>query len=49
MYAVVVWPEVTKLTMLILTLQTFLAPINQVFSAEDDVNKHVEDNCKYLT
>lgn len=27
-------------------LQTFLAPMNQVFPAEDDVNKHVEDNCK---
>lgn len=27
-------------------LQTFLAPINQVFPAEDDVNKHVDDNCK---
>ncbi|KAL4649021.1 unconventional myosin-VI isoform X5 [Arapaima gigas] len=26
--------------------KTFLAPINQVFPAEDDVNKHVEDNCK---
>lgn len=28
------------------SLQTFLAPINQVFPAEDDVNKHVEDNCE---
>lgn len=28
--------------------QTFLAPINQVFPAEDDVNKHVEDNCEFL-
>jgi len=45
----IVWPEVTKLMMLILTLQTFLAPISQVFPAEDDVNKHVEDNCKYIT
>lgn len=44
-----VWQEVTKLMMLILTLQTFLAPISQVFPAEDDVNKHVEDNCKYIT
>uniref|UniRef100_A0A3Q2CIV2 Unconventional myosin-VI n=1 Tax=Cyprinodon variegatus TaxID=28743 RepID=A0A3Q2CIV2_CYPVA len=26
--------------------KTFLAPVNQVFPAEDDVNKHVEDNCK---
>uniref|UniRef100_A0A668UVK1 Unconventional myosin-VI n=1 Tax=Oreochromis aureus TaxID=47969 RepID=A0A668UVK1_OREAU len=25
--------------------KTFLAPVNQVFPAEDDVNKHVEDNC----
>lgn len=28
-------------------LQTFLAQINQVFPAEDDVNKHVEDNCEF--
>ncbi|MEQ2256272.1 Unconventional myosin-VI [Ilyodon furcidens] len=28
--------------------QTFLAPINQVFPAEDDVNKHVEDNCSLM-
>lgn len=27
-------------------LQTFLAPMSQVFPAEDDVNKHVDDNCK---
>lgn len=26
-------------------LQTFLAPMSQVFPAEDDVNKHVDDNC----
>lgn len=26
--------------------QTFLAPMSQVFPAEDDVNKHVDDNCK---
>uniref|UniRef100_A0A3P9QBM0 Unconventional myosin-VI n=1 Tax=Poecilia reticulata TaxID=8081 RepID=A0A3P9QBM0_POERE len=25
--------------------KTFLAPMNQVFPAEDDVNKHVDDNC----
>lgn len=29
-------------------LQTFLAPMSQVFPAEDDVNKHVDDNCKCL-
>lgn len=29
-------------------LQTFLAPISQVFPAEDDVNKHVDDNCKSI-
>lgn len=29
-------------------LQTLLAPISQVFPAEDDVNKHVEDNCKLM-
>ncbi|XP_016140310.1 myosin VIb isoform X1 [Sinocyclocheilus grahami] len=28
--------------------KTFLAPINQVFPAEDDVNKHVEDNCSLM-
>ncbi|XP_059898362.1 myosin VIa [Gadus macrocephalus] len=28
--------------------KTFLAPVNQVFSAEDDVNKHVEDNCSLM-
>lgn len=27
--------------------QTFLAPMSQVFPAEEDVNKHVEDNCKF--
>lgn len=27
-------------------LQTFLAPMSQVFPAEDDVNKLVDDNCK---
>lgn len=27
-------------------LQTFLAPMSQVFPAEDDVNKYVDDNCK---
>lgn len=29
-------------------LQTFLAPMNHVFPAEDDVNKYVDDNCKYF-
>lgn len=29
-------------------LQTFLAPMSQVFPAEDDVNKHVDDNCEIL-
>ncbi len=29
-----------------LCLQNFLAPMSQVFPAEDDVNKHVDDNCK---
>uniref|UniRef100_A0A8C4I769 Unconventional myosin-VI n=1 Tax=Dicentrarchus labrax TaxID=13489 RepID=A0A8C4I769_DICLA len=28
--------------------KTFLAAINQVFPAEDDVNKHVEDNCSLM-
>ncbi|XP_061700092.1 myosin VIb isoform X1 [Syngnathoides biaculeatus] len=28
--------------------KTFLSPINQVFPAEDDVNKHVEDNCSLM-
>uniref|UniRef100_A0AAQ5ZXG3 Unconventional myosin-VI n=1 Tax=Amphiprion ocellaris TaxID=80972 RepID=A0AAQ5ZXG3_AMPOC len=28
--------------------KTFLAPINQVFPAEDDPNKHVEDNCSLM-
>ncbi|KAM3595479.1 uncharacterized protein V6R79_024107 [Siganus canaliculatus] len=28
--------------------KTFLAPINQVFPAEDDVNKHVDDNCTLM-
>uniref|UniRef100_A0A3B3DVZ7 Unconventional myosin-VI n=1 Tax=Oryzias melastigma TaxID=30732 RepID=A0A3B3DVZ7_ORYME len=28
--------------------KTFLAPINQVFPAEDDVDKHVEDNCSLM-
>uniref|UniRef100_A0A4W5Q9D5 Unconventional myosin-VI n=1 Tax=Hucho hucho TaxID=62062 RepID=A0A4W5Q9D5_9TELE len=27
--------------------KSFTAQINQVFPAEDDVNKHVEDNCDY--
>ena len=30
-----------------LMLQSFLAPMNQVFPAEEDVNKHMEDNCKF--
>uniref|UniRef100_A0A1A8B780 Unconventional myosin-VI n=1 Tax=Nothobranchius furzeri TaxID=105023 RepID=A0A1A8B780_NOTFU len=28
--------------------KTFLAQVNQVFPAEDDVNKHVEDNCSLM-
>ncbi|KAF7704315.1 myosin VIb [Silurus meridionalis] len=28
--------------------KTFLASISQVFPAEDDVNKHVEDNCSLM-
>uniref|UniRef100_A0AAX7SCL5 Unconventional myosin-VI n=1 Tax=Astatotilapia calliptera TaxID=8154 RepID=A0AAX7SCL5_ASTCA len=28
--------------------KTFLAPVSQVFPAEDDVNKHVEDNCSLM-
>ncbi|KAL4624029.1 unconventional myosin-VI-like [Arapaima gigas] len=28
--------------------KTILAPISQVFPAEDDVNKHVEDNCSLM-
>uniref|UniRef100_H2MSB1 Unconventional myosin-VI n=1 Tax=Oryzias latipes TaxID=8090 RepID=H2MSB1_ORYLA len=28
--------------------KTFLAPINQVFPAEDEVDKHVEDNCSLM-
>uniref|UniRef100_A0A3B3Y122 Unconventional myosin-VI n=1 Tax=Poecilia mexicana TaxID=48701 RepID=A0A3B3Y122_9TELE len=28
--------------------KTFLAPVNQVFPAEDDINKHVEDNCSLM-
>ncbi|XP_052436781.1 unconventional myosin-VI [Carassius gibelio] len=28
--------------------KTFLAPISQVFPAEEDVNKHVEDNCSLM-
>ncbi|TRY86976.1 hypothetical protein DNTS_032763 [Danionella cerebrum] len=28
--------------------KTFLAPISLVFPAEDDVNKHVEDNCSLM-
>uniref|UniRef100_A0A8C4NXJ0 Unconventional myosin-VI n=1 Tax=Dicentrarchus labrax TaxID=13489 RepID=A0A8C4NXJ0_DICLA len=28
--------------------KTFLAPMNQVFPAEDDVNKHVDDNCSLM-
>ena len=27
-------------------MQPFLAQMSQVFPAEEDVNKHVEDNCK---
>ncbi|XP_041951239.1 myosin VIa isoform X2 [Alosa sapidissima] len=28
--------------------KSFLAPVNQVFPAEDDPNKHVEDNCSLM-
>uniref|UniRef100_A0A667XE34 Unconventional myosin-VI n=1 Tax=Myripristis murdjan TaxID=586833 RepID=A0A667XE34_9TELE len=28
--------------------KTFLAPMSQVFPAEDDVSKHVEDNCSLM-
>ncbi|XP_024862015.1 myosin VIb isoform X3 [Kryptolebias marmoratus] len=28
--------------------KTLLAPLNQVFPAEDDVNKHVDDNCSLM-
>ncbi|CAL8312208.1 unnamed protein product [Lota lota] len=28
--------------------KTFLAAVNQVFPAEDDINKHVEDNCSLM-
>uniref|UniRef100_A0A8C2PW88 Unconventional myosin-VI n=1 Tax=Cyprinus carpio TaxID=7962 RepID=A0A8C2PW88_CYPCA len=28
--------------------KNFQAPVNQVFPAEDDVNKHVEDNCSLM-
>ncbi|XP_031758533.1 unconventional myosin-VI isoform X3 [Xenopus tropicalis] len=28
--------------------KTFLAPINQVFPAEEDTSKHVEDNCSLM-
>ncbi|XP_054651935.1 myosin VIb isoform X1 [Dunckerocampus dactyliophorus] len=28
--------------------KTFLAPMSQVFPAEDDANKHVEDNCSLM-
>lgn len=28
--------------------KTFLAPINQVFPADEDVNRHVEDNCSLM-
>ncbi|PWA22596.1 hypothetical protein CCH79_00015149 [Gambusia affinis] len=28
--------------------KTFLAPMNHVFPAEDDVNKHVDDNCSLM-
>ncbi|KAM9496770.1 myosin VIa isoform 2-T2 [Clarias gariepinus] len=28
--------------------KTFLAPVSQVFPAEDDVTKHVEDNCSLM-
>uniref|UniRef100_A0A4W5LWW5 Unconventional myosin-VI n=1 Tax=Hucho hucho TaxID=62062 RepID=A0A4W5LWW5_9TELE len=28
--------------------KTFLAPMNQVFPAEEDVNKHMEDNCSLM-
>lgn len=37
------WPANTAVFSV---LQTFLAPVNQVFPAEDDVSKHVEDNCE---
>ncbi len=30
----------------VIVFQNFQAPVNQVFPAEDDVNKHVEDNCE---
>ena len=36
------------LFVLLLLPQTFLAPVSQVFPAEDDVNKHMEDNCESL-
>lgn len=35
------------MTTYLFVFKTFLAPINQVFPAEDDVNKHVEDNCEF--
>uniref|UniRef100_A0A8C6TVN2 Unconventional myosin-VI n=1 Tax=Neogobius melanostomus TaxID=47308 RepID=A0A8C6TVN2_9GOBI len=28
--------------------KTFLAPMNQVYPAEEDVNKHVDDNCSLM-
>ncbi|KAK3506666.1 hypothetical protein QTP70_013172 [Hemibagrus guttatus] len=31
-----------------LCMWTFLAPVSQVFPAEDDTNKHVEDNCSLM-
>lgn len=38
---------VAQMEKLVFVLQTFLAPMSQVFPAEDDVNKHVDDNCKF--
>uniref|UniRef100_A0A9J7XAH3 Unconventional myosin-VI n=1 Tax=Cyprinus carpio carpio TaxID=630221 RepID=A0A9J7XAH3_CYPCA len=32
----------------VIVFQNFQAPVNQVFPAEDDVNKHVEDNCSLM-
>lgn len=40
--------EILKVSM-IFVWQTFLAAINQVFPAEEDSKKDVEDNCKYCT
>lgn len=30
-----------------MSAQTFVAAVSQVFPAEDDVDKHVEDNCEF--